>query len=167
MTEHAIALPNDLHSRASQRAASTAAGMNDLAELCVGTAERIAELNSRAIHTTIDEQRAIALEATDECSPFGAWRLQTSYALAGTAKAVAYWRHFNAIVLDAVVNAVNVAETRVNSNFMALNGAFEDTASGVASSILTGDPAPAVRGVDQAVQILDTDGKAVVPPRSH
>ncbi|MBP0596043.1 TIGR01841 family phasin [Paraburkholderia sp. LEh10] len=166
MSQSAIALPDDVKARLPERAAWAAAEMNDLAGLCIETAERIAELNVRAFHTTIDEQRAIALEAASECSPFGAWRLQASYAMAGTAKAVAYWRHVNEIVLGAVVDAVNGAESRLNSNFMALNRALEDSASGVGSSILTGDPAHAVQGVREAVRIVGTDPKVVSPPRS-
>ena len=167
MSESNVASPNAAASEISDRAARATAPMKELAELCVGTAERIAELNRRAIHTTIDEQRAIALEAADECSPFGAWRLQASYALAGTAKAAAYWRHVNEIVFSAFVDAVNGAETRFNSGFMAMSGALEETASGVGSAILTGDPERAVQGVKEAVQLVDVDGKAVSPSHSR
>ena len=101
MTETAIALPDTARNKPPSYAMWPAGDMSELAHLCVRTAERLAELNQRAIHTTISEQRAVALEAAGECSPFGAWRLHTSYALAGTAKAAAYWRHVNEIVLDA------------------------------------------------------------------
>ncbi|MGT2477701.1 TIGR01841 family phasin [Paraburkholderia terrae] len=167
MSESVIALPGANPSRASERAAWVAAGMNDLAELCFRTTERVTELNNRAIQTAIDEQRVVALEAAAERLPLGAWRLQTSYALAGTAKTVAWWRHINEIVLGAVAEAVNAAESRVNSNFMALSSAFEDTVSGVGSTILTGDPAHAADGLKKAAQIFDTDGKVVSPPRSR
>ncbi|MEI5997103.1 phasin family protein [Paraburkholderia bengalensis] len=167
MSESVIALPDAAANRASERAAWIGAEINDLAELYIRTAERLAELNSRAMNTAIDEQRVVALEAAAARSPFGAWRLQTSYALANTAKAVAWWRHVNEIMLGAAAEAVNNAESRVNSNFMALSSAFEDAVSGVGSSILTGDPAHAVNGMNKAVQIVDTDGKVVAPPRSR
>ncbi len=167
MSESVIALPGAIPNRASERAAWVTAGMNELAELCIRTTERVTELNHRAIQTAIDEQRVVALEAAAERSPLGAWRLQTSYALAGTAKTVAWWRHINEIVLGAVAEAVNAAESRANSNFMALSTAFEDTVSGVGSTILTGDPAHAADGVMKAVRIVDTDGKVVSPPRSR
>jgi phasin family protein len=167
MSQSVIALPDAVHDRASESAAWAAAGMSDLAELYIRTAERIMELNSRAIQTAIDEQRVVALEAAAERSPLGAWRLQTSYTLAGTAKIVAWWRHANEIVLDAAAEAVTSAENRVNSNFMALSGAFEDTVSRVGSTILTGDPAPAAGGMTKAMQIVDTDGKSVSTPRSR
>ena len=154
MSQTVIALPEEVKAKLPERAALVGAELNDLALLCIGTAERIAELNRRAIHTTIEEQRAIALGVAAERSPFGAWRLQTSYTLAGTAKATAYWRHFNEIVLDAMVDAVQGAETRLNSTFMTLNRAFEDTASGVGSTILTGDPNPTVQGVKEAEEII-------------
>ncbi|MEP9327280.1 TIGR01841 family phasin [Paraburkholderia phymatum] len=167
MSQSVIALPGADHDRASDRAAWVAAEMNDLAELYIRTVERITELNSRAIQTAIDEQRVVALEAASERSPLGAWRLQTGYALAGTAKVVAWWRHASEIVLGAAAEAVAAAENRANSHFMALSSALEDTVSGVGSTVLTGDPAPAVSGVKKAVQIVDTDGKVVSPPRSR
>ena len=167
MSESVIALAGDNHNGASERASQVAAEMNDLAELYIRTSERITELNSRAIQTAIDEQRVVALEAAGERSPLGAWRLQTSYALAGTAKVVAWWRHANEIVLGAAAEAVTAAERRLNSNFMAFSSAFEDTICGVGSTVLTGDPAHAVSGVKKAMQIVDKDGKVVSPPRSR
>ncbi|CAD6562518.1 phasin family protein [Paraburkholderia sabiae] len=167
MYQSVIALPGAIHNRASERAVWVAAEMTDLAELCIRTAERIAELNNRAIQTAIDEQRVVALEAAAARSPLGAWRLQTSYALAGTAKVVAWWRHVNEIMLGAAAEAVTAAESRVNSNFMALSSALDETASGVGSTVLTGEPAHAVGGMKKAVQIVDTHGKVVSPPRSR
>ncbi|WP_225034539.1 TIGR01841 family phasin [Paraburkholderia sp. XV] len=116
--------------------------MIDLAQLCVETAGRIAELNSKAIHESLDEQQAVALEASNECSPLGAWRLQTSFALAGTAKAAAYWRHLNEIALDAFTDAVGGAESRINSTFIALNRSLDEATDGVRASLLMEDVAP-------------------------
>ncbi|MBN3760814.1 TIGR01841 family phasin [Burkholderia sp. Ac-20365] len=166
MSQSVIALPEDIKAQSPRRAASAVAEMNDLAQLCVTTAERISDLNRRAVRTTIAEQRAIAMEVANERSPFGAWRLQMSYTLAGAAKATAYWRHLNEIVLDAMVDAVNGAERRLNSSFMAVNSAFEDAASGVGSTILTGDPTHAVQGAKEAMQIVSTDA-TVVSSRSR
>lgn len=163
MSQTVIALPEEVKAKLPERAALVGAELNDLAQLCVGTAERITELNRHAIHTTIEEQRAIAMEVAAERSPFGAWRLQTSYTLAGTAKATAYWRHFNEIVLDAMVDAVHGAEARLSSTFMTLNRAFEDTASGVGSTILTGDPTHAVQGAKEAEEIVSS---GTVPVRT-
>ncbi len=163
MTEPTIALPDAGPGKGSQGASTPDTGINDFARLCADTAGRIAELNSRALSTTLDEQRAIALEAASERSPFDAWRLNASYALAGTAKAAAYWRHVNEILLGAVVDAVTDTESRLNRDFMAWSAAFKDSASGLGSTILTGDPTHAVRGATQAVRIVGADEK---PPPS-
>jgi phasin family protein len=166
MSEPLIAVTRAASHELPGRAARTAALMNEFASLCVGTTEQIVELNRRAIRATIDEQQAVAAEAANEYSPFGVWRLQTSYALAGTAKAASYWRHVNEILLGAFADAVNQTESRLNDSFMAISGALEDTASGVGSALLTGDPSRAVEGVKDAVQIVDTEGN-VVPSRRY
>ena len=163
MTEPTIALPDAGRGKGSEGPSAPGTEINELARLCADTAGRIAELNSRALSTTLSEQRAIALEAASERSPFDAWRLNASYALAGTAKAAAYWRHVNEILLGAIVDAVTGTESRLNRDFMAWSAAFKDTASGLGSTILTGDPAHAIRGATQAVRIAGADEK---PPPS-
>jgi phasin family protein len=165
MSESLIALPNDMAGTVRNHDSWPGSQFNDLAQLCVETAGRIAELNSMAIHASIDEQQAVALEAANEYSPFGAWRLQTSFALAGTAKTAAYWRHMNAIALDAFVGAVAGAESRVNSTFMVLNRSLDEAATGVRASLLLGDvpPTPGTRG--SAVQIIHSDSTRDQPTR--
>ncbi|MFX1676730.1 hypothetical protein PWR63_31520 [Paraburkholderia sp. A2WS-5] len=103
--------------------------MTDLARLCVETAGRIVELNSRAFNTALNEQRAIALESAAGHSAFDTWRLNASYALAGTAKTAAYWRHVNEIMLGAIVDCVSGTESRLNHDFMVWTAAFERPAS--------------------------------------
>ncbi|MDR6385389.1 TIGR01841 family phasin [Paraburkholderia caribensis] len=154
MSEGLIALPNDVPNTVREHDAWPVNQLSDLAQLCVETAGRIAELNSKAIHASLDEQRAVALEAANECSPFGAWRLQTSFALAGTAKAAAYWRHLNEIALDAFVDAVGGAESRINSTFMALHGSLDEATSGVRASLLLGDAPSTPDARARAAQII-------------
>jgi phasin family protein len=154
MSKSVIALPDNIVGKIPEHDTWPANQLNDLARLCIDTTGRIAELNSKAIHASIDEQLAIATEAASEYSPFGACRLQTSFALAGTAKVAAYWRHLNEIALDAFVEAVGSAESRVNSTFLALNRSIEETTSGVVSPLLAGDPAHAPQGAKGAVQII-------------
>ncbi|ALL71641.1 phasin family protein (plasmid) [Paraburkholderia caribensis MBA4] len=157
MSESLIALPNDAADTVREHDAGPGNQLSDLAQLCVETAGRIAELNSKAIHASLDEQQAVALEAANEYSPFGAWRLHTSFALAGTAKAAAYWRHLNEIALDAFVDAVVGAESRINSTVMTLNRSLDEATSGVRSSLLPGD-VPSTPGARAgAVQIIHTD----------
>ncbi|WP_321921313.1 phasin family protein [Paraburkholderia guartelaensis] len=165
MTKQTIALPDAGSGETPERAATHTA-VNDFAQLCVETAGRIAELNGRALTTTLNEQHAIALESANGHSPFDTWRLNTSYALAGTAKAAAYWRHVNEILPGAIVDAVTGTESRLNRDFMAWSAAFEDTASSLSSTTLMGDPARAVQGVTQAVRNAGTDEKPVPWPGS-
>ncbi|TCG06917.1 hypothetical protein BZM27_22940 [Paraburkholderia steynii] len=154
MSESLIALPNDVADTVREHDAWSVNQLSDLAQLCVETAGRIAELNSKAIHASLDEQRAVALEAANEYSPLGAWRLQTSFALAGTAKAAAYWRHLNEIALDAFTDAVGGAESRINSMFMALHGSLGEATSGVRLSLLLGDVPSTPDARASAVQII-------------
>jgi hypothetical protein len=73
MSESLIALPNDMAGTVRNHDSWPGSQFNDLAQLCVETAGRIAELNSMAIHASIDEQQAVALEAANEYSPI--WRM--------------------------------------------------------------------------------------------
>ncbi|ALL69086.1 phasin family protein [Paraburkholderia caribensis MBA4] len=157
MSESLIALPNDAADTVREHDAWPANPLIDLAQLCVETAGRIAELNSKAIHASLDEQQAVALEAANEYSLLGAWRLQTSFALAGTAKAAAYWRHLNEIALDAFTDAVGGAESRINSTFIALNRSLDEATDGVRASLLMEDVAPAPGARASAVQIIRPD----------
>ncbi|MCP3726360.1 phasin family protein [Paraburkholderia sp. CNPSo 3272] len=167
MAESIIVLPHSASGEESAQTPWLTAEMSELVQICVGTAQRIAELNSRAIDTTIDEQRAVALEAADERSPFAAWRLQASLALAGTAKAAAYWRHVNEIMVDAVIEAVNETEGRLNRNFVALSAALGDAATDVSSIVPASGP-PADSGAkENEVRIVDPRGDALAPRRSE
>ncbi|TDG03236.1 phasin family protein [Paraburkholderia guartelaensis] len=167
MTESTIVLPHSAWGKEPSQTPWLTAEMSDLAQICVGTAQRIAELNSRAIDTTINEQRAVSLETANERSPFGAWRLQASFALAGTAKAAAYWRHVNEIMVDAVVDAVNEAEGCLNRNFMALSAALGDAATDVSSIVRASGPPVASGAKENEVRILDPRGDAVASRRSE
>ncbi|MCP3712512.1 phasin family protein [Paraburkholderia sp. CNPSo 3274] len=167
MTESTILLPYPASGKEPSQTPWLTAEMSDLAQICVGTAQRIAELNSRAIDATINEQRAVALETAGERSPFGAWRLQASFALAGTAKAAAYWRHVNEIMVDAVVEAVNEAEGCLNRNFVALSAALGAAATDVSAIVLASDPPAASGAKENEVQIVDPHGNAVAPRRSE
>ncbi|MEM5425974.1 phasin family protein [Paraburkholderia ferrariae] len=129
MIEPPIALPDAGPGNAPERVTSLGTEMNELARLYVETAGRIAELNSHAFSTTLNEQRAIAIESASERSPFDAWRLNAGYALAGTVKTAAYWRHINEIMLGAIVDCVSGIESRLNRDFMAWSNAFEGTTS--------------------------------------
>ena len=167
MTESTIVLPHAPPGEESFQMPWLIAGMSDLAKICVGTAQRIAELNSRAIDTTLNEQRAVTLETTGERSPFGAWRLQASFALAGTAKAAAYWGHVNEIMADAVVDAVNEAEGCLNSNFMALSAALGGAAPDVSSIVLASSSPAAPGAKENEVRIVDPRGDAVASRRAE
>ncbi|MFC0398780.1 TIGR01841 family phasin [Paraburkholderia rhizosphaerae] len=148
-------------------ASSTASAVNDLtgwSGVYVSAVERLAELNSRAIHTSLEEQRAIALQAAEERSLLGAWRLQASYSLAGTAKAAAYLRHVGDILLGAYADAVNEVETSFNRSFMSMTGAVDRAASAAGSSILKLDEQLATIPGETA-RIVDQQGKAVAPQR--
>ncbi|MBB5414299.1 phasin family protein [Paraburkholderia sp. CNPSo 3155] len=116
--------------------------------------ERLFELNRTAVKTSIDEQCVVALKALEERSPLGAWRLQASYVFAGSAKAVAYWRHASEILLDSFADAVSDAEHRVNRGFLVMTGAMEDASVGLGSSILMGDPGPATQSMEETAQII-------------
>ncbi|WP_230561180.1 TIGR01841 family phasin [Paraburkholderia translucens] len=138
-----------------------------MADLYVGAAERFFELNRTAVLTSIDEQCAVAVKAADERSMLGAWRLQAGFAFAGTAKAVAYWRHATEIMLDTYADAVSDAENRLNRGFLAVTGALEDMTVGVGSSILTGDPALASESMKETADIITPrrNGKSSVASR--
>jgi phasin family protein len=155
-TERLIAIPDTGFKAAAERAASARREDADaLVNACVGMAERLFELNRKAIHTSIDEQRAVSLMAAEEASPLGAWRLHASYVLAGTAKVVAYWRHASEIILDGYADAVSEAENRLNRGFLAVTGALDDVTAGVGSSILTGDPAPATASMKETAEMTE------------
>lgn len=167
MTESTIALPRSAPEEARFQTSGLAAEMGHLMQLYVGATQRLAELNSQAIDTSIKEQRAVALESIGERSPFGAWRLQASFALAGTAKAAAYWRHVNEIVVDSVVEAVNEAETSLNRHFLAASAALGDTATDACSIALRGGP-PAASGTQgNDVLLVDPHGDTLAPRGSE
>ena len=111
-------------------------------------------MNRAAVKTLLDEQCAVASKAAEERSPLGAWRLQASYVLAGSAKAVAYWRHASEILMDSLADVVSDAEHRVNDGFLVMTGAFEDATVGLGSSILTGDPQPATQSAEETKQLV-------------
>jgi phasin family protein len=165
--ESVIALPNAVPNAASEatddRAALTGTEVNAWAERCVTAAERLAELNRQAIQTSIEEQRAIALEALDERSLLGAWRLQASYSLTGTAKAAAYFRHVGEIVLTAYADAVNDTESHLNRVFWDMTNTLDGAASAARSSVLAVEStaSEAARSINESVQIVDAEGKAV------
>ncbi|WP_322030275.1 TIGR01841 family phasin [Paraburkholderia sp. J76] len=135
MTESTIALPYSASAKDPLQTFRLPAETSDLMQIYLGAAQRITELNSRAIDATLDEQRAVALETAGERSPFDAWRLQASFALAGTAKAAAYWGHVNEILVDALIATVREAEGCLNRSVTALG----DTANKTGSIILTDD----------------------------
>lgn len=86
------------------------------AQRCVTAAEQLVDLNRRAVHTAIDEQRAIVEQAASERSWLGVWRLQAGYALASTTKTAAYLRHVTDIALGHYVDAVADAEKFVRDS---------------------------------------------------
>jgi phasin family protein len=151
-SETLLVLPDngDETERAAVGSADGRTGLN----LFVDAAERLFELNRTAVKTSIDEQCAVALKAVEERSPLGAWRLQASYVLAGSAKAVAYWRHASEILLGSFANAVSDAEHRVNRGFLVMTGVLEDATVGLGSSILTADSGPATQSTEETAQII-------------
>ena len=158
MANEALVVVPDTGYKAAEHAATHITDGYEAASLYVGAAEKFLELNRTAILTSIDEQCAVATKAADERSLLGAWRLQASYAFAGTAKAVAYWRHASEIFLDAYADAVSDAENRLNRGFLAMTGALEDMTVGVGSSILTGDPELATERIKETADIIAPRG---------
>jgi hypothetical protein len=116
-----------------------------------------------AIHTTLDEQRAIALQAAEERSLLGAWRLQASYSLAGTAKAAAYLRHVGDILLGAYADAVNEMENSFNRGFMAMTG-IADNAERAGSPVLELGSDVAT-SPNRSARIINQKGEVVTPQR--
>jgi phasin family protein len=148
----------------ARHSASALKDVTGLTSVYVAAAEQLAELNSRAIHTTLDEQRAIALQAAEERSLLGAWRLQASYALAGSAKAAAYLRHVGDILLGAYADAVNEAESSFNRGFMAMTGMADNVAVGAGSLILQPGSTLAT-SQEQTARIVDEKGEVVASQR--
>ncbi|MGF6962258.1 TIGR01841 family phasin [Paraburkholderia youngii] len=138
----------------TERAAVGSAEGRAAVNLFVDVAERLFELNRTAVKTSIDEQFAVTSKALEERSPLGAWRLQASYVLAGSAKAAAYWRHASEILLDSFADVVNDAEQRVNRGFLVMTGVLEDATVGFGSSILMGDQGPATHSMRETAQII-------------
>ena len=159
MNESVFAVPHEASRAFAQRGESTVGWMGSIANVGVDVAEQLADLNRRTARTVLDEQRAVALEAAGEHSPLGAWRLQAGLALAGIAKAAAYWRHYGDIVLEGYANAVTEVEHGLNDGFMAFTGAVDSASSGAASSLATGDLARATEGIKEAVQIVEKAGR--------
>jgi phasin family protein len=144
-------------------ASHAASAINDLTGLTavwIEAVARLAELNNRAIHTTLAEQQAIALQAAEEHSLLGAWRLQSSYSLAGTAKAAAYLRHVGDILLGAYADAVNEAETSFNRSFMAITGMADNASARASSAVLDLGPDLAARP-DRTARIVNEKGDVV------
>ena len=160
MNEPLIEVPGETSAESNGAAPSAASGMNAWMELCVATAGQLGRLNSRALHTAMDEQRAVVLEAANERSWLGAWRLQVSYALAGVTKTAAYLRHASDIVLGAYTDAVAEAERGLNRSCMAVTGLLDDVGSGVSPLIVADDQDVATHAIG-ASQIVDTEGRAV------
>jgi len=123
--------------------------------------ERLADLAVRATQTLITEQRAIALAMLEERSPLGAWRLQTGYALAGTAKSVAYARHASEIVLGTIADAVTDAESRANRQYLGASEAFEHVAHDATASLFGASSAIARAATEGTARIVDETGKAI------
>lgn len=146
---------------APRQSTHPAASMSWL-EPYVAAAGQLAQLNSRALNTAIEEQRAIALEAASDRSLLTAWRLQGSYALAGVTKSAAWLRHVSDILLGAYAEAVSDAERRVNQTCMAATGWLDLAGPDVSSLIVTGDPGQGVATrPNEAGKIVGPEGKAL------
>jgi phasin family protein len=144
----------------ASHAASVVNDLTGLTAVWMEAVERLAELNNRAMHTTLAEQQAIALQAAEERSLLGAWRLQSSYSLAGTAKAAAYLRHVGDILLGAYADAVNEAETSFNRGFMAMTGMVDNASRRASSAVLDLGPDLTARP-DRSARIVDDKGEVV------
>lgn len=131
----------------------------------VSATQRLGELAARAAQTLITEQRAISLAMLDERSPFGVWRLQTGYALTGTAKSVAYARHASEIVLGTIADAVTDAESRISRNFFGATEALEHAANDT-STIVSAQAAASRAVTGSAERIVDASGNALPPERA-
>ncbi|RZF26489.1 phasin family protein [Paraburkholderia sp. UYCP14C] len=158
MAKEALVVVPENGYKATEHATTNTADGYATASLYVGAAEKLFELNRTAVLTSIDEQCAVAIKAADERSLLAAWRLQASYVFAGTAKAVAYWRHASEILLDTYADAVSDAENRLNRGFLAMTGALEDMTVGVGSTILTGDPDLATERMKETADIIAPPG---------
>ncbi|GAB7521315.1 hypothetical protein PBS_02980 [Paraburkholderia sp. 2C] len=132
---------------------------------CVAAAGRLADLNQCAIRTTLDEHRAVALQAAEERSLLGAWHLQASYSLAGTAKVAAYLRHVGDILLGAYADAFSEAETSFNRGFIAMTGMVNDASPRAVSAILN-PGSDLTTTPNQAVRIVDEKGDVVSSRRA-
>jgi phasin family protein len=144
----------------SMRAVPALAELNGWAGRYFAAVKQLMELNSRAIHTTLDEQRAITLQAVEERSVFDMWCLQISYSLAGTAKAAAYMRHVSDIVLGAYSEAVTEVETFFNRGFTSMTAPVDSSASRALSPLIKFASAP-TDSAHETAQIVNSEGKAV------
>lgn len=126
----------------------------------INATERLADLAARATQTLLAEQRAVTFAMLEEQSPFSVWRLQTDYALTGTAKSVAYARHASEIVLGTIADAVTAAESRISRNFFGATEAIEHVAHDAATAtVLSVQSGPAA--MDSATRIVDASGNAL------
>lgn len=128
------------------------------ARRCVDAAEQLADLNSRALHVALDEQRAIAQEAASQPSWLNLWRLQTGYALAATTKSAAYLRHVSEIALGAYVDAVADTERCIKESYLSATSMLENRATRATSLIVEAEEI--AEPVKPAGPILDAHGNA-------
>lgn len=115
-------------------------------------------ISPRVPHTLITEQRAVTFAMLDEHSPLGVWRLQTGYALAGSAKAVSYARHASEILLGTLADAVSEAESRMSRQYLGMTAPLKHVADDTASAIVSTQSTTARRVAEGAARIVDASG---------
>ena len=162
MNEPVIEVPGEAPRPSLDVATSVKSGAAAWLEPYVAAAGQLAQLNSRALRTAIEEQRALARETASDQSWLVAWQLQGSYALGGVTRNAAYLRHVSDIVFGAYADAVADAERRLNQGWMAGTELFGSADAGMIS-LTRADEQSLTTRANEASRIVDPQGRLVSP----
>ena len=140
----------------------------------VGPWEKLIELNTQTVKTTLAEQQALTNAALSSRSFEELIELQTQRVPASAKKSFAYWQHVEEIAKETHEEIITIMQT-VWSKYLSTFSALSDVApsardSGVtlldeAGEILTGQSSPATR--DEAAAIVDSSGQVVSSGTTH
>jgi phasin family protein len=136
--------------------------------------EKVIELNTQTVRTTLAEQQALANAALSSASFEELIELQTQRVPASMKKSFAYWQHVEEIAKQSQEEIISIMQTGW-SQCLSIFGVVSDVAtstrdSGVklldeAGEVLTGQSSPVTSG--EPVAILDSSGNVVLAGTSR
>lgn len=134
----------------------------------VGQWEKVIELNTQTVKTTLAEQQALTDAALSSRSLEELIELQTQRVPASMKKSFAYWQHVGEIAKESQQEIIAVMQTGW-SRYLSTVGALSEVATSTrdsgaklldeAGEVLTGQPSPVTTG--EPVAIVDSSGQII------